>query len=75
MMRTSLIQAIEIVVQSCAWLVLFSLFSRQDSDVRDTVKRREEEPRFFEVWQNRFLKRQFTVCLQIGLGCDNLTSE
>ena len=25
-------------MQSCAWLVLFSLFSRQDSDVRDTVK-------------------------------------
>ena len=38
MMRTSLFYAIEIVVQSCAWLVLFSLFSRQDSDVRDTVK-------------------------------------
>ena len=55
MMRTSLFYAIEIVVQSCAWLVLFSLFSRQDSDVRDTVKRCEEEPRFFEVWQNRFL--------------------
>ena len=43
-------------MQSCAWLVLFSLFSGQDSDVRDTVKRREEEPRFFELWQNRFLQ-------------------
>ena len=42
-------------MQPCAGLVLFSLFSRQDSDVRDTVKRREEEHRFFEVWQNRFL--------------------
>ena len=26
---------------------LLLLFSRQDSDTRDTVKRREEEPRFF----------------------------
>ena len=26
---------------------LLLLFSRQDSDARDTVKRREEEPRFF----------------------------